>query len=81
MKEGSIKDIMTSSKHFGDNRSAYDESLRIVNELKDYGYKVVRSKIESVPWHPAAPRYMGEVIPNICYFESQIHLEVLLGAA
>jgi hypothetical protein len=30
MKEGSIKDIMTSSKHFGDNRSAYDESLRIV---------------------------------------------------
>jgi hypothetical protein len=50
---------MTSSKHFGDNRSAYDESLRIVNELKDYGYKVVRSKIESVPWHPAAPRYNG----------------------
>jgi hypothetical protein len=67
---------MTSSKHFGDNRSAYDESLRIVNELKDYGYKVVRSKIESVPWHPAAPRYItGEVIPN-CYFESHIGIVI-----
>jgi NTP pyrophosphatase (non-canonical NTP hydrolase) len=77
MKEGSIKDIMTSSKHFGDNRSAYDESLRIVNELKDYGYKVVRSKIESVPWHPAAPRYItGEVIPNNCYFESHIGIVI-----
>ena len=46
MKEGSIKDVMTSSKHFGDNRSAYEEANRITNELNSFGYKVVRKKID-----------------------------------
>lgn len=81
INNGSIlKDVMTSSKHFGDNRSAYEESERIVSELKDKGYKVVRNKIETVPWHPAAPQdkdkdhplFHGEPIPNGCYFESHI---------
>lgn len=72
-----IKDIMTSSKHFGDNRSAYEESERICNELKKHGYKVLRNKIESVPWHPAAPVIStGKEIPNSCYFES--HIGVLI---
>ena len=73
MKEGSIKDVMTSSKHFGDNRSAYEEANRIANGLTSFGYKVVRKKIETVPWHPAAPTFnTGEPIPNGCYFESHI---------
>lgn len=73
MKEGSIKDVMTSSKHFGDNRSAYEEANRIANKLTSFGYKVVRNKIETVPWHPAAPTFnTGEPIPNGCYFESHI---------
>ena len=74
INDGSIlKDVMTSSKHFGDNRSAYEESIRIVSELKDMGYKVLRNKIESVPWHPAAPVIStGKEIPNGCYFESHI---------
>jgi NTP pyrophosphatase (non-canonical NTP hydrolase) len=74
INDGSIiKDVMTSSKFFGDNRGAYEESERIVKELKDMGYKVVRNKIESVPWHPAAPVIStGKEIPNGCYFESHI---------
>ena len=81
INDGSIiKDVMTSSKFFGDNRTAYEESERIVRELKDMGYKVVRNKIETVPWHPAAPQnsdpnhplWHGEEIPNGCYFESHI---------
>ena len=73
MKEGSIKDVMTSSKHFGDNRSAYEEANRIANRLTSFGYKVVRNKIETVPWHPAAPTFKtGKPIPNGCYFESHI---------
>ena len=73
MKEGTLKDVMTSSKHFGDNRSAYEEANRIANELTSFGYKVVRKKIETVPWHPAAPTFnTGETIPNGCYFESHI---------
>jgi NTP pyrophosphatase (non-canonical NTP hydrolase) len=72
-----IKDIMTSSKHFGDNRSAYEESKRICDELKKYGYKVLRNKIESVPWHPAAPTIStGKEIPNGCYFESHIGVTI-----
>ena len=68
-----IKDIMTSSKHFGDNRSAYEESESICSELTRRGYKVVRNKIESVPWHPAAPVIStGKEIPNGCYFEAHI---------
>lgn len=49
MKEGTLKDIMTSSKHFGDNRTAYEEANRIANKLTSFGYKVVRNKIETVP--------------------------------
>ncbi len=68
-----IKDIMTSSKHFGDNKSAYLECERIVFELGLHGYKVVRKKIESVPWHPAAPVInTGSPIKNGCYFECHI---------
>ena len=64
---------MTSSKHFGDNRSAYEESERIANKLIKLGYRVVRKKIETVPWHSAAPMIDGILpIPNDCYFESHI---------
>lgn len=71
--ESDMEDVMTSSKHFGDNRSAYEESERISNELSRYGFKVVRKKIETVPWHPGAPTFCtGEEIPNGCYFESHI---------
>lgn len=73
MKSGILKDVMTSSKHFGDNRSAYEEAKRISSELDRLGYRVLREKIETVPWHPAAPRFnTGEPIPNGCYFESHI---------
>jgi len=78
MKEGTLKDVMTSSKHFGDNRTAYEEANRIANKLTSFGYKVVRNKIETVPWHPAAPTFKtGEPIPNGCYFESHIGVVIL----
>ena len=73
LENGTLEDVMTSSKHFGDNRSAYEEAERIANELSRYGYKVVRKKIETVPWHSAAPIVDGVIpIPNGCYFESHI---------
>ena len=78
--KSSIKDVMTSSKFFGDNRTAYEESERIVKRLNGMGYSVLRNKIETVPWHPAAPQdkdkdhplWHGDPIPNGCYFESHI---------
>ena len=81
INDGSIlKDVMTSSKHFGDNRSAYEESKRICDDLKKHGYKVLRNKIESVPWHPAAPVIStGKEIPNGCYFEAHIGVTIYPG--
>jgi NTP pyrophosphatase (non-canonical NTP hydrolase) len=78
INDGSItKDVMTSSKHFGDNRSAYEESERICSELRSKGFRVLRNKIESVPWHPAAPVIStGKEIPNGCYFESHIGVSI-----
>lgn len=78
INDGSIiKDVMTSSKHFGDNRTAYEESKRICRELELQGFRVLRNKIESVPWHPAAPVIStGKEIPNGCYFESHIGVTI-----
>lgn len=73
------QDVMTSSKFFGDNRGAYEESERISSLLKKSGYKVLRNKIETVPWHPNAPTLKtGEPIPNGCYFESHIGVSIAL---
>jgi hypothetical protein len=81
INDGSIiKDVMTSSKHFGDNRTAYEESKRICRELELHGFKVLRNKIESVPWHPAAPVIStGKEIPNGCYFEAHIGVTIYPG--
>lgn len=65
-------DVMTSSKHFGDNRSALAEAQRIKNELELNIFNVTRVKIETVPWHPAAPKFIHEKMPPNCYFEAHI---------
>lgn len=73
-------DVMTSSKHFGDNKSAYIEAKRIEHMLGSTdGLDVVRLKIETVPWHPAAPRRPGDHMPPNCYFES--HIPVIIAPA
>ncbi len=79
-----LTDVMTSSKHYGNNTSVYFESQRIKNELMLRGYKVLRQKIETVPWHPGSPRkkqnnaipYEGEKMPEGCYFESHLSIEM-----
>lgn len=70
-----MDDVMTSSKFFGDNYSAFMESHRISQALTSFGYKVMRTKIETVPWHPAAPTE-GQHMPANCYFESHIPIIV-----
>lgn len=76
-----LHEVMTSSTHFGDNRSALEECIRIAEGLQAAGLTVVRRKIETVPWHPAAPALANGVglMPPGGYFES--HLNVLLDAS
>jgi len=73
-----IKDVMTSSVHIGTNRSAYEEMARISHGLTMEGYDVVREKIETVPWHPAAPSALNDAIemPRGCYFETHIGVNI-----
>jgi len=69
-----LDDVMTSSKHYGDNQSAYLEMKRISDGLRRSGFNVVREKIETVPWHPAAPSAedSNPTMPKDCYFECHI---------
>lgn len=64
-----MKDVMTSSVHLGNNPSAYAEMERISDKLAIGGFEVIRKKIETVPWHPAAPQEEGDEMPKNCYFE------------
>lgn len=74
-----MQDVMTSSKHFGDNNTVMKEVERISNGLKHQCFSVIREKVESVPWHPAAPRRSNTTseMPKDCYFES--HFAVILN--
>ena len=67
-----MQDVMTSSVFLGDNSSAYNTAVAIGKELTACGYDVVRTKIETVPWHPAAPTMVGDEMPKDCYFESHV---------
>jgi NTP pyrophosphatase (non-canonical NTP hydrolase) len=79
-KGESIQDeIMTSSKFFGTNQQAYNEVSRISDGLEKANIKIVRIKIESTPWHPAAPSngVGNKKMKKNGYFES--HTDVLVA--
>lgn len=69
-----LYDLMTSQIHVGNNSSAYSELNSIAHQLSLYGYDIIRKKIETVPWHPAAPsiKDIDPKMPPNCYFESHI---------
>lgn len=72
-----MHDYMTSSKHYGNNRSAYEEAMRIQRLLVAKGFDVTRVKVETVPWHPMAPRTINEEMPGCSHFESHIPVHIL----
>lgn len=67
-----MKDVQTSSHYFGNNAGACIEARAIADAMEAMGYDVVRVKIETVPWHPAAPQTEKDNMPGDCYFESHI---------
>lgn len=73
-----LPDVMTSSVCFGDNRKAAEELDRVTDGLVQAGFEVVRRKVETVPWHPAAPSLVNgrSEMPTSSYFES--HVGVLI---
>lgn len=49
-----IKDVMTSSTIRGSTKDAVRYTKNLSQKLSERNYTVVREKIETVPWHPAA---------------------------
>lgn len=66
---GPIKDVMTSSRFRGSTTEVMRHTKDLAKELRDLGYVVVREKIETVPWHPAA---MVQPPKQSAYFEAHI---------
>ena len=67
-----MKDVMTSSHYFGTNAGAYMEAKAIEQSMLAMDYNVVRVKVETVPFHPAAPQTKEDKMPGDCYFEAHI---------
>lgn len=76
-----IKDVMTSSVVFGSNTDALAALEAQTKVLESHGLRVVRKKIETVPWHPAAPseQHATPVMPKDCYFECHFGVKVPEG--
>jgi len=69
-------DVMTSQRLNGTNESVLQEVDRVRRGLEQRGFIVVRKKIETVPWHPAAPNGENQrMMPKDCYFESHIEID------
>ena len=71
------RDVMTSYTHYGNNTSAYETLCSLSAELRTRYYNIVREKIETVPWHPAAPRTTEQTMPKDCYFEAHIGISYI----
>lgn len=73
-----MKDLMTSSVFMGNNGEAIREVERIAESLTNKGFKVVREKVETVPWHPTAPskEHANPEMPKDCYFECHFGIKV-----
>ena len=66
------QDVMTSSKHYGSYDEVYAYAVAIGKTLKDFGFKILRVKIESEPLHEKSPKEIGDIMPDGLYFESHI---------
>ncbi len=73
-----VKELMSESRFYGNSREAYVELKRISLDLRNEGFEILREKIETVPWHPAAPKENGSVeeMPKDSYFEAHFSYDL-----
>lgn len=75
LESSTLQDVMTSSKHVGTDHSVMEEVDRIVSGLGSRGFNSIRTKVETAPRHPLAPKQSG-MLPVDRYFEA--HLAVTI---
>jgi hypothetical protein len=66
------EDVMTSSKYFGYLEDVKTFTWTLSRKLNEFGFVVLRLKIESEPSHSFAPQKPGDIMPSNAYFESHI---------
>jgi hypothetical protein len=71
-----MSDFMTSSTINCTEEDAFSEMKRISNALSEFGYSVVREKLESAYYHPKAPSIKNSInqMPDGCYFECHFNV-------
>jgi hypothetical protein len=75
---GVFKDLMTSSKFLG----AFDDALAYITDkataLRDLGFDVVRTKLETTPMNALTPSYVNGMLAKTGpgYFESHVPVHV-----
>lgn len=69
-----VTDYLTGSDMVGRSSEAFAELGRIAGGLRASGLKVVREKIETVPWHPMSPKTNLDRLPDGTYFECHFTL-------
>lgn len=67
-------DAMTSSTVKTDSIGLQTEITRIKSKLIDSGFRVLREKIETAPWHPLSP-VDTDSMPIGCYVESHFNVK------
>lgn len=73
----SMFDLMTSSIFKGSINDVLIEIERLEAIISNKGFRVIRKKIESVPWHPWAPTIEnGLEFTENTYFESHVAVSV-----
>lgn len=74
-----IDEVMTSSRFLGDNILVQEELNRISEALQQEGFLITRRKIETAPWHPAAPSNGLGKMKEGNYFEAHVDVKVKEG--
>lgn len=64
-------DVMTSSKIDGTFTQALLHAIDVTDQFTQFGMTVIRTKIETTPWHPSAAAPTA-----VQYFESHLAVEV-----
>jgi hypothetical protein len=72
-----LEDVMTSSRISAATKDVPQHLYLLQHAMMAFGFDVVRTKVETVPWHPAASSLLDRPkMPENRYFESHIQVVV-----
>lgn len=73
-----LNDIMTSSIFDGDDISVKEYSMSLYNKLTNYGYNIIRIKIETPPYHHLCPTESNGLI-HLTHNYYETHIPVVVN--